>query len=179
MDTQKRTRLNLILHRMSLNRNPHRQLWYPSLKVLLQSILSGPVQLPAIPERYFGEETLQDLNKRFRYLKASYPLSAGLELVVGHSLGGALGLYLAQYLPVAHLVLVGSYLPPSLDFSHINALAGRITLIYQEEDPSIPYVMTQALISKLDPAKVTVHRMPTNNHLDTITPEEILKLAKI
>ena len=179
MSTQKGAKLNLILHRMSLDRNPHRQLWYPSLKVRLQSILSGPVQLPAIPERFFGEETLQDLSKRFRYLRASYPLSVGLELVIGHSIGGALGLYLAQYLPIDHLVLIGSYLPPSLDFSHINALVGKVTLIYQKEDPAIPYVMTQTLISKLDPAKLTVHMMPTSNHLDTITPEEILKLVKL
>lgn len=161
---------------MSLNKNPHRQVWYKPLKEVLKQADSTTTEIPIMPQRYFGEETLEDLSKRYRYLANSYSIRAGLNLVIGHSIGGALGLYMAQYVPIQHLVLVGAYLPPGLDWTHIHALVKKVTIIYEAEDPSIPLAMTKAIISHFDPALITVHEMPSKDHLNSLTAEKLYQL---
>lgn len=171
--------LNLIFHRMSLNRDAYLKLWYPALKQLLRKEMNQRVIVPSLPQRYFGESSLLELERRYRYLNVAYPIGKGLNVVVGHSVGGVLGLFLGQYIPIEHLILVSTVVNLDLDWSKIARLVKTITLIYEEDDPSVPARMNQLLIERLKETQVVlnVHKRVSNDHSDTLTAEQIVKLA--
>lgn len=156
----------LILHKMSLNKNPHKQLWYQELKTKLEA-KGYLVEIPVMPERFFGEATLEDLAKRYRYLLNSYSIRAGIELVIGHSVGGALGLYMSQYIPIKKLILVGAYMPPNLDYEAIQTFVEEVDIYWEEEDPSIPKIMSEAIITHLKNKK-NLYKSSSKNHLNTL-----------
>ena len=172
MDPQPRA---LILHRMSLNKDPHRQIWYSSCKEQLEKE-GYTVDIPVMPERFFGEETLENLASRYRYLVNSFSIRAGVDLVIGHSIGGALALYMAQYIPIKHIILTAPYIPPGLHYETIAAITGYIDLIYQEKDPSIPMIMTNALIENLTKtnSKLKTHQKDSKDHLNSLNVNDLL-----
>lgn len=159
---------------MSLGKNPHKQIWYEKLKEELTKKTGLETEIAILPERYFGEQTLQDLAKRFRYLVNAYPIRAKIHTVVGHSIGGALGLYMAQYIPIEQLTLVGSYMPPNLDWNAINCLVKNFTVIYESQDPSISEVMSKTLIEHIDRHKLKVIKSETSDHLNTLQVRDII-----
>ena len=142
----------MILHCMYLGERPHTKLWYQDLGKTLQH-KNYLVDTPATPEMYFGSLTTENISERFNYINSAYSWMF-IHTLVGHSIGGALALYASQYMPFKKIILVAPYIPPSLDYESIKGTLqysqGQINIVYEKNDPVVPYSMIQYLISKLD-----------------------------
>lgn len=167
----------LILHCMGLNRDPHKQLWYEELKNKLEH-LGYEVELPILPEVYFGQQTTEGLANRYNYLINAYKIRTGIDVVIGHSIGGALGLYMAQYIPIKTLILVGPYVPPHLNYDVIKALTTKINLIYEKKDPFIPIMMIEQLILDMKDHELRIHQEKSQNHLITLSTEMLINIIE-
>ena len=163
----------LILHRMSLNRKPHEQVWYQDLKCKLEA-KGYHVEIPVMPDKFFGTESLEDLAVRFRYLSACYSLRTGIDIIIGHSIGGGLALYLGQYCSVRKLILVAPFVPPGLQYQEIMENISTLDLYYEQKDPSIPLNMIHKLIRNLS-QKLIVYEESSEDHLNHIDTEKIIK----
>jgi pimeloyl-ACP methyl ester carboxylesterase len=154
---------------MYLGERPDSKLWYPELKSTLEKH-NCTVDVPIMPEAYFGSLTTQNISWRFNYVGAAFSWIP-VHTIVGHSIGGSLALYAAQYMPFKRLILVAPYVPPTLDYEAISATLnytqGEVVIVYEKNDPLIPYSMISYLISKFDQYKINykLHEVPTNNHI--------------